>query len=209
MLDFTGGQLKTTAEADEESLQADWFSREELGQLSLRCKDILSVIDLGISYHTTDLASKHAPLLPHVVAHSRIVCKYVFYQAVNDGQYYVMYHVIGKEHGLPAIVLRPSDYNIYSTTGRLLREIIKMKDADNKILPHFKGILSLEHSGKPKYEHDGFCMTLLVELRMSCAASPQLFKLKSKLQWLELSGDEKQLLVTRVPELGSVALSCQ
>ena len=201
--------MKTTAQADEESLQADWFSQQQISQLDLRCRDILPVITLAVNYHKADAQLKHAPLLPHIVPHKSIICKYVFYQVIDSGQYHVMRHSSSKtEHGLPAIVVNFRDFNIYSTTGRLLREIIKMKDADNKLLPKFCGVLSVEFNGAPAHEHDGVCLTLLVELCLSCAAASHLFKLKSKLQWFQVSDQQKQQLQKRIAELGSVHMAC-
>lgn len=42
-----GGSLKTTAQADKESLQAGWFSKTELAFLRLRAKDIFPLIETG------------------------------------------------------------------------------------------------------------------------------------------------------------------
>ncbi len=44
----TGGKLKTPADADAESLQAKWIS--DLGELSLRANDVLSLIERGRQY---------------------------------------------------------------------------------------------------------------------------------------------------------------
>lgn len=43
----TGGSLKTTAQADQESLQAGWFSKLETSLTRLRANDILRLIDAG------------------------------------------------------------------------------------------------------------------------------------------------------------------
>ncbi|XP_035392048.1 8-oxo-dGDP phosphatase NUDT18 isoform X2 [Electrophorus electricus] len=48
LAEVTGGNLKTTAEADFESLQAQWWDRE--APLPLRSQDILALIDAGIKY---------------------------------------------------------------------------------------------------------------------------------------------------------------
>jgi len=46
---YTGGRLKTTAEADGESLQAKWVP--VVGDLNLRAKDILPLVDKGSCIH--------------------------------------------------------------------------------------------------------------------------------------------------------------
>ena len=43
----TGGSLKTTEQADRESLQAGWFNKQELTSLQLRARDILPLIETG------------------------------------------------------------------------------------------------------------------------------------------------------------------
>ena len=44
----TGGRLKTPADADAESLQAKWVS--DLGELSLRANDVLTLVERGRQY---------------------------------------------------------------------------------------------------------------------------------------------------------------
>ena len=46
---MTGGCLKTTEQADKESLQANWFSRNDIAHsICLRATDILPLIGVGI-----------------------------------------------------------------------------------------------------------------------------------------------------------------
>ena len=44
---MTGGSLKTTTQADKESIQAGWFGKEELKHVNLRAGDIRPLIDVG------------------------------------------------------------------------------------------------------------------------------------------------------------------
>jgi 8-oxo-dGDP phosphatase len=44
----TGGKLKAPADADAESLQAKWIA--DLGELSLRASDLVSLVDRGRQY---------------------------------------------------------------------------------------------------------------------------------------------------------------
>lgn len=46
--DVVGGKLKTTEEADEESLQAMWWNVED--ELPIRCKDIMPLIHMGLEW---------------------------------------------------------------------------------------------------------------------------------------------------------------
>merc|ERR1712186_108687 len=47
--EVTGGRLKTPADADKESLQAKWIS--DLGELSLRANDVLTLVEKGRQYY--------------------------------------------------------------------------------------------------------------------------------------------------------------
>ena len=44
---MSGGSLKTTAQADKESLQAGWFTPQELRLTRLRATDVSPLIDTG------------------------------------------------------------------------------------------------------------------------------------------------------------------
>ena len=44
---MTGGTLKTTAQADKESLQAAWFDQKALKSVNLRARDVCPLIDIG------------------------------------------------------------------------------------------------------------------------------------------------------------------
>ena len=45
---ITGGRLKTPADADSESLQAKWIG--DLGELSLRASDVITLVERGKQY---------------------------------------------------------------------------------------------------------------------------------------------------------------
>ena len=51
--EVTGGRLKTPADADKESLQAKWIS--DLGELSLRANDVLTLVEKGRQYYAKAL----------------------------------------------------------------------------------------------------------------------------------------------------------
>ena len=51
--EVTGGRLKTPADADKESLQAKWIS--DLGELSLRANDVLTLVEKGRQYYSKAL----------------------------------------------------------------------------------------------------------------------------------------------------------
>ncbi len=70
----TGGSLKTTAQADSESLQAGWFSKQELNFTHMRASDILPLIETGREW--TRGRTKHGGLpvlLGHVSSSLRLI----------------------------------------------------------------------------------------------------------------------------------------
>lgn len=73
---LAGGELKTVAKADSESLQASWV--EDVQTLSLRCKDILPVIERARLYHSTATSQPwHPAVLPALRAHPKLLLRIV------------------------------------------------------------------------------------------------------------------------------------
>jgi 8-oxo-dGDP phosphatase len=72
---IVGGQLKTVAQADSESLQACWVS--DIGSLSLRSADCLRLIDFGRQYRENREVwhkSQFTAIRPHHQMLLRLVC---------------------------------------------------------------------------------------------------------------------------------------
>ena len=70
----TGGALKTKHQADEESLQAQWFTSQDLTKLSLRAPDFLPLVELGRKWYADK--ERHRGLPPavgHVSSLSRLI----------------------------------------------------------------------------------------------------------------------------------------
>lgn len=66
------GEIKTVAQADQESLQAAWVS--DLTGLALRSKDILPLVDKAKCYWR-ERSSFHKPVLPQLVAHNQLLLR--------------------------------------------------------------------------------------------------------------------------------------
>ena len=71
----TGGSLKTTAQADRESLQAGWFTSQALSAIPIRANDCLSLIKLGKEWYYSDKKPKGG--LPPAVGHTCITRRLV------------------------------------------------------------------------------------------------------------------------------------
>lgn len=77
----TGGQLKTTAQADKESLQARWFSQDELRSVHLRARDICPLIEAGRRW----AGGKRYGGLPVLVGHVSSTLRLIL--ATHDGSH--------------------------------------------------------------------------------------------------------------------------
>uniref|UniRef100_T1IVJ6 Nudix hydrolase domain-containing protein n=1 Tax=Strigamia maritima TaxID=126957 RepID=T1IVJ6_STRMM len=156
-----GGKLKTTAEADAESLQAMWVAN--VPGKTLRSNDILPLIDHGFVYkRTRENSPWHEPFLPVLYPHSRQYMRTIIIvrKRVNNNV-----HVLVSEKSsphLPICELSPA-HSVYSTLKKFMQNTFPVALPPHK--PH--GILALEHCGKPTAENDGFCLTLLISVRQA------------------------------------------
>ena len=159
----SGGELKTLEQADKESMQAAWFSVDELDKIDLRAKDINTIIRQAVEYTNTPAEIRYSPVLPIVRPNKLLIWKCVlFMRDIHDA-----YHAIrvdkGKPSGFPAIVVLQKDRSTVVSVYRLLSEIFP-QDSEVKVSPTIIGVLNVEFHGKPKHEHDGFTATLLIRL---------------------------------------------
>jgi len=159
--DITGGSLKTTDEADAESLQAGWFY--DPVSVHLRCRDILRVIQLAKThYDEKSHSSMHRKftVLPLLTAHKTmyirafIVCKNESH-SINILQF--------KKKHLPISCIEPE-----WTIDASLKEILLICLTPSSYASWSSdvvGILLLQHNGDSKSFCDGICLTVLINLK--------------------------------------------
>lgn len=197
--DVIGGELKTVARADSESLQASWI--DDINQLSLRCKDILPVIERARQYHATRATEPwHPPTLPAVRPHEKLYLRIVTIIRKKSNN---MLHVLVSEKGnahLPICEINPAR-SVHTALKKFVQSIFSSEPPPHK--PH--GVLSLEHSGAPVGEHDGLCLTLLV----SCKAALEDLSLSPRYTWLEVSSPLSDKLLARTNKNMTVFLKVQ
>lgn len=79
-----GGQLKTPADADSESLQAKWI--KDISEVNVRANDIFPIIERGVAYHqylrivqtaATGTQQWHQNLLPVVREHKKLLLRLI------------------------------------------------------------------------------------------------------------------------------------
>ncbi|CAN8018508.1 unnamed protein product [Ixodes persulcatus] len=194
---IVGGELKTVAKADSESLQASWV--EDVQELSLRCKDILPVIERARLYHSTAGSQPwHPAVLPALQAHQKLHLRIVtiIRKKANN-----LLHVLVSEKEmahLPTCEINPSR-SIHTALKRFIQSIFSSEPPPHKPL----GVLSLEHSGRG--EEDGLCISLLV----SCKAALEEVTLTPGYTWLEVSSPLSDKLLSRTNRNMTVFLKVQ
>ncbi|CAD7092497.1 unnamed protein product [Hermetia illucens] len=173
----TGGELKTPARADQESLQAKWIS--DLAEVSLRANDIVGLIELARMYKNRGSNPWHSAILPTKFSHHKNYLRVVVAirkRATNN------LHILLSERNtyhFPTVEIHPAR-SLHSTLRKFM---IEMFGAD---LPQHRphGVLTIEHSpSAPPHTTDGLCITLLVAFRPALEE----VSLIGKCVWHELS----------------------
>lgn len=150
----TGGTLKTSQEADAESLQAGWYPRSSLAT-PLRAHDILHLIELAARYRQQ---ARHPPVLPQELPCS-VVCQRLVATFTGAQTVWVLVGTVGAPH-LPvtACDFAPMEQRggLKVAVLRLLQECLTL----HSLAVETKGLLGLQHLGK---DHaDGICLNVLL-----------------------------------------------
>ncbi|KAK7146416.1 hypothetical protein R3I93_013995 [Phoxinus phoxinus] len=164
----TGGSLKTTAEADAESLQAQWWDRES--PLPLRARDILPLIDAGIKYRRNPCF----PALQPVDFPCHVICQRLFITFVSssgttdtsdeDRLWLLLSNNNVSSHPSLPIEVSVNTY-ISWAAHRLIKECIPSSFAFINII--ICGILGVQHNGRTPGKTDGICFNTLVLMENS------------------------------------------
>ncbi|XP_053203659.1 8-oxo-dGDP phosphatase NUDT18-like [Panonychus citri] len=190
---IVGGQLKTVSLADSESLQASWIS--DINQLSLRCRDILPIIDRARTYWREKL-SWHRSILPVIQSHDKILLRLIM--IIKKKANNRLHVLVGDKDGnhLPVCEINPLR-SVHATLKRFVQYIFNNQAPLHR--PH--GILSIEHSGFPLTEKDGLCLTLLV----SCVLPMEQSTPRENFSWQEVNIDTESQLLDSLPKNRTLA----
>ncbi|XP_032144342.1 8-oxo-dGDP phosphatase NUDT18 [Sapajus apella] len=150
----TGGILKTSKEADAESLQAAWYPRTSL-PTPLRAHDILHLVELAAQYRQQ---ARHPIILPQELP-CDLVCQRLVTTFTSVQTVWVLVGTVGMPH-LPvtACGLAPTEQRggMKMAVLRLLQECLTL----HHLVVEIKGLLGLQHLGR---DHtDGICLNMLV-----------------------------------------------
>ena len=166
---ITGGKLKTSDEQDAESLEAGWFSPQDISfSLQLRARDILPLIDAAIKWFERKQANSLYKMLPTLKPHRHVGVRLVTVKALeeNNSKTLEVLVISKKENGsqlrFPFVV---SHFNGCDVSG-LIRKALREADSQVQFKAH--GYLNVEHSGKPPGNADGLYVTVLVEVLSGC-----------------------------------------
>uniref|UniRef100_A0A4W3H1I4 8-oxo-dGDP phosphatase NUDT18 n=1 Tax=Callorhinchus milii TaxID=7868 RepID=A0A4W3H1I4_CALMI len=160
----TGGKLKTTSEADAESLQASWWDRSS--PLSLRARDILNLIAFAVKYRERP---SHPATLPVELPCSAVCHRVVAAFLNKQNELWVLIRAGGAYFPVTACGSSSADVSssVEVAIHRLARECLAPPDTRLKI----HGILGVQHSGGggpaaagATGKEDGVCFNVLVSI---------------------------------------------
>ncbi|XP_052241913.1 8-oxo-dGDP phosphatase NUDT18-like isoform X1 [Dreissena polymorpha] len=153
-----GGRLKTLAEQDEESLQAQWFTLDQIRnkEMKLRGTDFFKVMEMAQSYLATPPECRHPAYQVGIQAHSDLLQRVVIIKHTEDGKVEILCRD-KPQRCLPVLKLLTNIGSLYISVGALLKDVFKTK----MIHIPATGLLTLEHCGIPAEEHDGLCLTVV------------------------------------------------
>ncbi|RWS12150.1 nudix hydrolase-like protein [Dinothrombium tinctorium] len=191
-----GGKLKTTAEADEESLQAAWVP--EVEQLNLRSRDIIPLVTKAKSYWK-ETKTYHSPILPALRAHNKLLLRVIV--LIKKQENNRLYVLVCEKHSLhlPLCEINPTR-SIHASIKRFVQAMFRSRIPTHKPL----GLVSVEHDPRSQNTNDmdGICLTLLI----SCKEAMEQAVPSAGFRWLELNTDLESKLLNRVHQNKSIVL---
>lgn len=175
-----GGELKTPAQADKESLQAKWI--DDLNSLSLRATDIMTIVDIARAHKHRNPVDPawHRDVLPTQRPHHKSYLRLVI--AIRKKASNRVNILLSEKtaYHFPTVEIHPGR-NLHSTLRKFMVELFGAELPAHR--PH--GILSVEHkpSASENNPTDGICLTLLVVFK----AVLEEVSLIGKCAWHEVS----------------------
>ncbi|KAJ0183319.1 hypothetical protein K1T71_001295 [Dendrolimus kikuchii] len=191
--EVVGGELKTPAKADKESLQAKWVSN--LQEISLRANDILHLIEKAQLYRESKTSgSWHKDILPSPTPHLKDLLRLiVLIKKRSTNRLHVLLSEKTSIH-FPTCEINPAK-SVHSTLRRFMVEMFGADVGQHRPL----GLLNVESDPVM----DGCCLTLLVAFRAPLEEVP----LIGKCAWQEVPRElENKLLTVIIAKNSTVEL---
>ncbi|KAM3958954.1 8-oxo-dGDP phosphatase NUDT18 [Aphomia sociella] len=180
--EITGGELKTPARADKESLQAKWISN--LQEITLRSNDILHLIEKAQMYKQNRMSGLwHKDILPAPMPHVKDLLRLVV--VIKKRSTNKLHVLLSEKTSLhfPMCEINPAK-SLHSTLRRFMVEMFGADVGQHRPL----GLLNVEADPI----NDGCCLTLLVAFRAPIEEVP----LIGKCVWHEISQDSENKLLS-------------
>ncbi|GBP00764.1 8-oxo-dGDP phosphatase NUDT18 [Eumeta japonica] len=178
--EITGGELKTPAKADKESLQAKWI--KNLQEITLRSNDIIHLIEKAQHHCQNRGRAWHKDILPARIPHSKVLLRLIIVIKKRSTN---RLHILLSEKTVlhfPTCEINPAK-SVHSTLRRFMVEMFGADVGQHKPL----GVLSVEADPT---EH-GCCLTVLVAFRPPLEEVP----LIGKCVWQEMSRETESKLL--------------
>ncbi|XP_053605053.1 8-oxo-dGDP phosphatase NUDT18 [Plodia interpunctella] len=187
--EIIGGELKTPAKADKESLQAKWISN--LQEISLRANDIVHLIEKAQLYKEKNSTGLwHQEILPASIPHVKDMLRLIIViKKRSTNRLHVLLSEKTSIH-FPMCEMNPAK-SVHSTLRRFMVEMFGADVGQHRPL----GLLNVE--ADPVC--DGVCLTLLVAFRSPMEEVP----LIGKCAWHEVSRDIENKLLSVISKKNS------
>lgn len=155
------GTLKSLKDADEESLQAQWWDRKS-PSLPLRARDIVPFMDLALQYQANPC---HPPTMPAELPCAVICQRLLAVFTDGSGALWVLLGV-GRSPHLPVVVNGMSSSaprcGLMMAIRQLLQECLPVPSPHAMV--QVRGLLGLQHLGKEPGQSDGICFNTVVTI---------------------------------------------
>ncbi|ELW52775.1 Nucleoside diphosphate-linked moiety X motif 18 [Tupaia chinensis] len=198
----TGGILKTSKEADAESLQAAWYPRTSL-PAPLRAHDILHLVELAAQYRQH---ARHPCVLPQELPCS-LVCQRLVATFTSVQSVWVLVGAVG----LPHLPVTACGFSPMEQRGgmkvavlRLLQECLAL----HHLAVETEGLLGLQHLGRDRA--DGICLNVLVTVAFRDAgvhSEPPKIRGENFYWWKVVEEDLQRQLLQRLQESSVVPVN--
>lgn len=196
---ITGGNLKSLKDQDKESMEAGWFTTQEVfTSLLLRARDICPLINAGLKWYETKRDNPICRLMPAKKSHSCIIVRLLVVKRLerDDSRslFCLLLHKTATDNDShPCFPRKVGNLCMFgSNVSDAIEEL--MRDFDSHIQYRTHGYINVEHTGKPHGVADGLCLTFLVEVFVPVEEGI----LKGKYCWFEL---EAKPLADKIWEL--------
>ncbi|XP_060573672.1 8-oxo-dGDP phosphatase NUDT18-like isoform X1 [Ruditapes philippinarum] len=155
-----GGKLKTLEEQDTESLQAKWFTVEEIlnGCVELRHSDFFKSLKLAQKYISLPATSRHPHYQIGIQPHSYLLCRPVLLKQ-TQGSLEVLCRTDDGKTRLPCVKLHKYQFSLSAAITTVFRDVFQKTGSVLHTIIPISGVLTVEHCGIPAREHDGLCVT--------------------------------------------------